>query len=62
MPLAAVAQQRADCDLDYARFIGYKAADRVGTEVPALRQFADGVVLIVRNAIPPKLATTSREC
>lgn len=55
-PLATVAHQRGDSDLDYPRFIGDEAADRVGAEVPALRELADGLVLVARDAGSFKLS------
>ena len=46
---AAILQKRPDRDLDYAGFVGDEAAHRIRAEMPALRQLADGVVLIEGN-------------
>jgi hypothetical protein len=46
---------RGDGDLDYSWFIGDEAAYRIRAEVPALRQLAGRVMLIVRDAGSLKL-------
>jgi len=50
MPPATIVQQWPQRDFDHTGFVGDEAAHRVGAEVPALGQFADGVVLIEGNA------------
>jgi hypothetical protein len=51
---------RADRELDYAWFVDDEAAYRVRAEVPALRQLAYRVVLIVGDAGAFKLRGGSR--
>ena len=40
------------CELQYPRFVGHQAADRVGRNMPAFGQLRDGVMLVVSYRFP----------
>jgi len=53
--LTPVPQQGTYRELDYAGFIGDEATNGVRAEMPALRKFSHGIVLIVRDVSALKL-------